>query len=47
MIIGQKTSNDGEFEAVSPENARPVWLSWACVIVATALTYAIATRWFG
>ncbi len=47
MITGQKSIIDEEFETVLPENARPVWLSSICVVVATALTYAIATRWFG
>ncbi|MFN6169774.1 MAG: cytochrome b/b6 domain-containing protein [Burkholderiales bacterium] len=46
-IPGQKYLIDEEFETVLPENARPVWLSSICVVVATALTYAIATRWFG
>lgn len=47
MITGQKSNVDGQFEPFLPEDARPIWLSWFCVIIATGITTAIATRWFG
>ncbi len=47
MITGTKSSNDGEFQPVLPESARPIWLSWIAVGIAAGVTYAIVTRAFG
>jgi cytochrome b len=47
MITGEKSSKDGQFQPVLPENARPVWLSWLVILVAGGVTYAIVTRAFG
>jgi len=47
MITGEKSGADGDLQPVLPENARPIWLSWFCVVVAGGVTYALAARLFG
>jgi hypothetical protein len=47
MITGTKSSNDGEFQPVLSENARPIWLSWIAVGIAATITYMVVARPFG
>lgn len=47
MVTGTKSSNDGEFQPVLSENARPIWLSWIAVGVAATITYMVVARPFG
>jgi cytochrome b len=44
MITGEKSSNDGQFQPVLPENARPIWLSWLVALFAGGAAYVIVAR---